>query len=177
MDLYGSSQSISLRGSADSATANANSANKQFNRTILSERDEIKSAADEQLADYEALSTGKVGVQSARLGTLGVSTYADIQKASKVAKAGLIPDTVPLRVGMGSFGDVGSDLSDVGSAQRTAGGGVALENIGRSTRGASVGGAAEGVAQDASIAGEVAEDVGLAGKIAGKLAIGVRMGS
>tara|TARA_R110000744_G_scaffold240069_4_gene357519 strand:- start:1013 stop:1855 length:843 start_codon:yes stop_codon:yes gene_type:complete len=156
MDLYGSSQSISLRGSADSATANANSANKQFNRTILSERDEIKSAADEQLADYEALSTGKVGVQSARLGTLGVSTYADIQKASKVAKAGLIPDTVPLRVGVGSFGDAATTLEQTGGAAR-----------------GSVGGAAVGVAQDASIAGEVAEDVGLAGKIAGKLAIGV----
>ena len=42
MDLYGPSQSISIRGSQDSATANANAANQDFNRGIVSERDAIK---------------------------------------------------------------------------------------------------------------------------------------
>ena len=166
MDLYGLGQSISVRGSADSAAANANATNKEFNRTVASERDEIKSAASEQLADYEALSSGKVGVQSARLGSLGVSTISNIQKAKKVVTAGVIPDPVPLRVGMGSFGDAATTLERTGGAARGSVGGAAAS-------GASVGGAASSVAQDASIAGEAAEDLGTVGKIAGKLAIGV----
>ena len=160
MDLYGLGQSISIRGSADSATANANATNKEFNRTVASERDEIKSAASEQLADYEALSSGKVGVQSARLGSLGVSTISNIQKANKVATAGVISNPVPLRVGMGSFGDAATTLERTGGAARGSVGGAAASTT-------------SSVAQDASIAGEAAEDLGTVGKIAGKLAIGV----
>tara|TARA_R110000787_G_scaffold4136_2_gene16063 strand:+ start:1362 stop:2270 length:909 start_codon:yes stop_codon:yes gene_type:complete len=178
MDLYGPSQSISIRGSQDSATANANAANQDFNRGIVSERDAIKSAASEQLADYEALSSGKVGIQTARLGSLGVSTLADIKKAYPAAKA---------TTAAAPFADVAvgsSTRAAMRSGARAAGGSGAapaasgflggggeaseVENI----PSGEIGGAAE-VTEDAAKASSAVEDVGMVGKIAGKLAIGV----
>ena len=178
MDLYGPSQSISIRGSNDAAVGNANSANEDFNRGIISKRDEIKSAADEQLADYEAISTGKVGVQSARLGTLGVSTLSDVKKAYPAAKATTAAQP---------FADVAvgtSTRAAMRSGARAVGGSGAAPAssgfLGGATEAAEVenipsgviGGAAE-VAEDATEASKVASEVGTVGKIAGKLAIGV----
>ena len=165
MDLYGPSQSISIRGSQDSATANANAANQDFNRGIVSERDAIKSAASEQLADYEALSSGKVGIQTARLGSLGVSTLADIKKAYPAAKA---------TTAAAPFADVAvgsSTRAAMRSGARALGGGGEASEVENIPSG-EIGGAAE-VTEDAAKASSAVEDVGMVGKIAGKLAIGV----
>jgi len=177
MDLYGLGQSISLRGSADSAAANANATNKDFNRSIASERDEIKSAASEQLADYEALSSGKVGIQSARLGSVGVSTLADIKKAYPAAKATTAAEpfadvavTSGTRAAMRSGARAAGGSGAAPASSGFLGGAEAseVENI----PSGEIGGAAE-VAEDTATAGKAAEEVGTVAKIAGKLAIGV----
>ena len=177
MDLYGLGQSISLRGSADSAAANANATNKDFNRSIASERDEIKSAAAEQLADYEALSSGKVGIQSARLGSVGVSTLADIKKAYPAAKATTAAEPfADVAVSSGTRAAMRSGARAAGgsgAAPASSGflGGAEASEVENIPSG-EIGGAAE-VAEDTATAGKAAEEVGTVAKIAGKLAIGV----
>ena len=178
MDLYNVGQSISMRGSADAATANANETNKDFNRSIASERDEIKSAAESQLADYEALSSGKVGIQSARLGSLGVSTLADIKKAYPAAKATTAAEPfADVAVGTSTRAAMRSGARAVGgsgaapAASGFLGGGAEAAEVENIPSGV-IGGAAE-VAEDTADASKLASEVGTVGKIAGKLAIGV----
>tara|TARA_R110001592_G_scaffold12539_3_gene59535 strand:- start:2946 stop:3854 length:909 start_codon:yes stop_codon:yes gene_type:complete len=178
MDLYGVGQSISMRGSADSAAANANATNKDFNRSIASERDEIKSAAESQLADYEALSSGKVGIQTARLGSLGVSTLDDIKKAYPAAKATTAAEPfADVAVGSSTRAAMRSGARAVGgsgAAPASSGflGGTSEATEVENIPSGEIGGAAE-VAEDTATAGKAAEELGTIGKIAGKLAIGV----
>ena len=183
MDLYGISQSAGIRGSIDASTGSTNAANQQFNRGITSERDAIKSAADEQLADYEALSSGKIGVQSARLGSVGVSTLKNIKNAYPAARATTAAEPfADVAVGAGTRAAMRSGARAAGGSGAApaasgflGGGGEAaeVENIPSGQIGGAAEGAVPSAARDAAIGSEVAEDVGVAGKIAGKLAIGV----